>query len=319
MMNNKRSLFICLTPLQILIANKLIEVKKEQSDVLILTYNLNEKYSHYIDIISNNGNTNQVSTIKIDDSTVYKKLNTLKKIMQWCSVNRYNIVYLASIDNFFMHAVLTYSKAEKVYTFDDGTANIVPNSSYFIKKDSFINKLARFVFGIKWDLCSIKQRLIKHYTIYKGIKNIVDKDRIEFIDVFSYDALLLNEQSRKEIYIYLGQPFRDKMVSIDTYKKLTNTFTGLKYYLHPREEISNVCMSLTKSEILQSNLIIEDYIYSLLQEGYSVKLFTISSSAGFNLYFNNKVEVNFIIVHGLDEIGDVYHLILENKFRILEL
>lgn len=313
------NLYICLTPLQILIANKLIELKQEPSDVLILTYNLNEKYYYYIDVIRNNDNTNKVSTIKIDDSTFYKKLNTLKKIMQWCNVSKYNTVSLASIDNFFMHAVLTYSRAKKIYTFDDGTANIVNTSSYFIKKDGLINKCAKFLLGIKWDLYSIKRQLKKHYTIYHDMRNIVDEDRLEYIDVFSIDTLLLSEQNKNEIYMYLGQPFKNKMMSVDVYKKLKEMYPDMKYYPHPREEISNLSLEIRGDDILQSNLIIEDYVSLLLKKGCIVKLFTVGSSAGFNLYNTKGVNVFFVNSSTYQEENNMYEFIISNSLKCVYL
>lgn len=313
------NLYICLTPLQILIANKLIELKQEPSDVLILTYNLNEKYDYYVDVISSNSNINQVSTIKIEDNTFYKKLNTLKKIRQWCGVNNYNTVSLASIDNFFMHAVLTYSQAEEIYTFDDGTANIVPTSSYFIKKDSFINKCVKFFLGIKWDLYSIKQQLKKHYTIYHNMKNIVDEGRLEYIDVFSIDTLVLNEQNKNEIYMYLGQPFKNKMVSVDTYKKLKEIYPDIQYYPHPREDISDLYLEIRENDVLQSNIIIEDYVSSLLKKGYVVQLFTVCSSAGFNLYNTKGVDVFFIIDDSFEEVRDMYIFIKNSALKVIYL
>lgn len=302
------NLIICTTPLQMLIANQLINLKKIQADVLILTYHLNAKYEYYLTKIKNNLHVQNVNMIKIEESNVLTKLMTVRKIQQWCKNQQYNTAYLASIDNFFMHCVLHYGKVQEVYTFDDGTANIIDTSSYFIDKSSQFSALARKILQIEWDLATIKKQTKKHYTIYHNIKNIVDNT--EKIDVFGMANVINNKQKNGVCYLFLGQPFDNHKIGLQIYQKLKQNIADIKYFIHPREDSVLIENQLNTLDIIKSDLIFEEYVLQKLNEGYDIELFTMSSSAGFNLYSTKGVKVHFIIETELDaELGEIYKFI----------
>lgn len=312
------NLFLCLTPLQILITKKLIELKKEQSEVLILTYNVNEKYEYYMKVIEKSQYVNRVSIIKIEDNNIFTKMMTLQNIVKWSRDKKYKTAYLASIDNFFMHCVLHYSEIVEVYTFDDGTANILESSFYFIDKSSRFSRIIKKLLGIQWTLDCIKKQTKKHYTIYHDIKNIVTNT--EYIDVFSYGNLVLDNNTKKKVSIYLGQPFDNKMVSMNVYKKLKHIDGDVKYYIHPREKKDFLLLNgLGEDDIIQSDLIIEDYVSELLTLNYTVALFSVSSSAAFNLYNTRGVAVCFVIDDTIEEVEGLYNLIKEKSLKTISL
>ncbi|MFX5344515.1 glycosyltransferase family 52, partial [Acinetobacter baumannii] len=78
------------------------------------------------------------------------------------------------IDNKYTHKILSTVNFKNLYTYDDGAANVVKNSIYF--KQTFMSKLKDILFklmGVEFNLNKIKKISRKHYTIYKGIQNIV--------------------------------------------------------------------------------------------------------------------------------------------------
>lgn len=314
------NLYLCLTPLQILLANKLISDKREQAEVLVLSYILNEKYDYYSTRIGNNSYVDKLSVIKIDNANLLDKVRTFKNVINWCAGKRFKNIYLASIDNFYMHFILSRCLKGNVYTFDDGTVNIIENSNYFMARPSFMSRAARLLLGINWNIEKIKQHTQKHYTIYNNMKNIVDN--VEYLELFSQNYVQ-NDQvyiEKKIINIYLGQPFLDISASLNVYKKLKALNQYIKYYIHPREDYSFLKTELGEESLLQSHLIVEDYIAEIISQGYSVNLFTVTSSAGFNMYSSENVKVYFVIEESLlTEVGDIYDLILQKSLRTISL
>lgn len=311
-------LYICVTPLQMLIANKLICLKKDQVDVLILTYNFNKKYEYYLNILKSNLYVKNIDVIKIGNKNIFTRLSTVINIKKWNIGRQYHTAFLASVDNFFVHCVLHYSYIKEVYTYDDGVANIIETTTYFIDKSSKFSMIARKLLNMYWNLDFIKNNTKKHYTIYHNTKNIVENT--ENIDIFG-NLDVPDERKNGEIcYFLLGQPFSDKESTIRIYQKLKNHYPNIKYCVHPREEISFLKSKLNESDIIASDLIIEEYVLQKLLDGYEVMIFTVDSSAGFNLYYAKGVTVNFVIEKRLiDEVGSVYEFIKKNRLNFIEL
>lgn len=312
------NLFICLTPLQMLIADHLIKNGEKKAKVLVLTYNINSKYDYYKNKLSNNEFVLDVDVIHIKNGSIIDRLNTFYSVYKW-TIHQKNIVntYLACIDNIYMQYIIS-KLGSNIYTYDDGTANIISDSQYFIDKTSSISKAFRLLFGIKYDQLGIKQSTKKHYTIYKGIPNIIENT--EFIDVFS-----TNEQSSKNIdgnekivNLFLGQPFNLKDASVKIYNQLTTHIDGLNYYLHPREDILYIRNNIGNGNILQSDLIIEEYVMNLVNKGYYINIYTVSSSAGFNLNSAKNINVFFVFNEYIkNEVKQIYSFIKDNDLKIL--
>ncbi|MFW1919901.1 hypothetical protein ACG9Y9_18465, partial [Acinetobacter baumannii] len=93
-MSDNKSLFICMTPLQILIARSIIISNKIMNySFLIFYYNDNNKYKYYIDLLKREGV--EVSIYKIDSKTKIERLFEIWKVKKFIKqnklVNFYNI------------------------------------------------------------------------------------------------------------------------------------------------------------------------------------------------------------------------------------
>lgn len=306
------NLYICLTPLQMLIANKLIELKQEPSDVLILTYNLNEKYEYYIDKINTNILVKDIFKIKLEESSFFTKSENFVNIWKWTRSREYNTIYFACLESIHIHFILEKIKFCHLYTFDDGSANIFPNSIYYTYTPSLKNKLMRFLLGIKWDLNLVKKMTEKHYTIYKSFQNVVNNT--EFVNVFSYGFYTTGE---KKILLFLGQPFKNPKESVELFNLLLIKYKNIYYFMHPREDSSFIERHISKEFLLSSSLIVEDYVSSLLKNGYNVHLFSVSSSAGFNMYDCEGVEVYFICYKKEKGIKEFFDFLSLNNLPVL--
>ncbi|KMK51134.1 hypothetical protein RO21_07980 [[Actinobacillus] muris] len=308
-------IYVCLTPLQILIANYIINNNKTNCEVLILTYINNDKYKFYLNKLKKNIYVKNAEIILLENTSFINRIKTFIKIRSRINKTKkiYNDIYISSIDNFYIHYILDRIKFNKIFTFDDGTANIIKNS-FFYKKSSTISIIGRKVLNIKWDINTIKRNSNKHFTIYNNLENIISN--VEFIDIFSPKNTV---SVIKDIHIFLGQPFKDDYASVDIYNKLVNKLNKkMQYYPHPRE--TGIEFKIDPNNLIYSNLIIEEYIESLLKKGIVVNLYTISSSAGFNLYYSKNVNVLFIFSSRIDkEVSNIYNLIKQKKLANINL
>lgn len=302
MSTKNKSLFICLTPLQTLIAKKIIEKHQLSYDILCLSYNENEKFNYYFHLIGEKSDhfyryvVKSVSKFgRFVELLKFKKFikNNLKK-------NTYENVFFASVDNIFCHLVLSLIGKTNIYTFDDGTANIFKGSIFFKNKESSqLQVLISKVVGNSYDLQIVKSETKLHYTIYPMMDNIVKNTQA--LSIFDNSTHV----SDKVIKIYLGQPLENFNM-----KDTSKIFEYLKsksisnYFPHPRE--------IKKEEgfhYLETPLIFEDYIILLLKDGYFVEIYTVLSSVALNLVNTKNVKA-FILLESqlIPHYQDLYNL-----------
>ncbi len=283
-----KNLLICLTPLQMLIASKIVEQNPASYDVLCLSYNENEKYDYYFNKLSLICE-NSYRFIVYSENKIYRIFDFARfkfylfKILK----NKYSKVYVASIDNPFFHLLLSVVKKDQVLTFDDGTANIYQESNYYnYPNKSAVQRLILKFLGNKYSTKRVIGESQKHFSIYKGYKNIIENT--SYIPIISAADLPLSD---KKIKIFLGQPIYD-LKGGDVEKVLSFIKKiGVEYYFpHPREN-----KRYDGINYIDSPLIFEDYILKLLAEGYFVELYTVLSTAALNIASLKNVKI--IVLH----------------------
>ncbi|MDI9691638.1 glycosyltransferase family 52, partial [Acinetobacter baumannii] len=173
MLKKNKNLIICLTPLQMLIADSILQMKKKEKEEYIficVCYGYNDKYDLYFNKLRNKSNTSflyQVTSVgklgRFFDLLSYKR-NVVKQLDK-----KFNNIYFASIDNPFVQLTLSKVKFNNMISFDDGTANLWVNSVYNIPINrGFIQKMISKLVGIVLNEESIKAKIFKHYTIFKN-------------------------------------------------------------------------------------------------------------------------------------------------------
>uniref|UniRef100_UPI001C0749A6 glycosyltransferase family 52 n=1 Tax=Acinetobacter lactucae TaxID=1785128 RepID=UPI001C0749A6 len=188
MLVTNKNLIICLTPLQMLIMEKILSKKKNRGEdytFICICYNYNEKYDTYFNRLSKS----------VDSSFIYKVssvskigrffdlLNYNKSIVNKLEEN-FNNIYFASIDNPFVQLILSKVKSNNFISFDDGTANLWENSVYNRPLErSNIQKILSRLVGIKFNEELIKSKISKHYTIFYNNRYL--KEKSEFISLFN--------------------------------------------------------------------------------------------------------------------------------------
>lgn len=286
----QRSLIMCVTPLQMIIAEKIINLKSEEDfDVLVIALCDNEKYRYYY---------NRLKKISLDgmfysgDVTIRGFLSYIKMIKNEKIDKKYNNLYLASIDSRQFQYVFSKNKNASVYTFDDGTANIIPNDLYYSNaKPKFLKRMIWRSLGVKYYMEDIKKLSLLHYTIYEGVPNIIEKTQL--INLYKNNESNIT-LSNKTIRIYLGQPL-EEISPIFTTEYILNILHKLNvgfYYPHPREDI----FYLEGVETIISSLVFEDYIINYLNNNPEVEIevYSFISSAMLNISSLNRVKLNYI-------------------------
>lgn len=294
MEHRQKSLIMCVTPLQILIAEKIIQSRPtEDFDVIIFALENNQKFNYYAEKLKKYANAYWYSHVAYK-SSVYNLINFLKFIFQF-NFNgfnkRYDSYYLSSIDSrYFQYILSKKTNSSSVFTFDDGTANIVKTSIYYLRNlnDEKKNKIFKSL-GIKYFQDDIKSMSKLHYTIYPGFENIIQNTQA--ISLFNVGEVF--GERKKNINIFLGQPYEqlDKNLTLKEIEKLLIKLNINFYFPHPREK--NIPNDI---EIIHTNKIFEEYIIKFLNKNRDahINIYTFMSSAALNVNSIDGLSVFFV-------------------------
>ncbi|HDL2935365.1 TPA: glycosyltransferase family 52 protein, partial [Mannheimia haemolytica] len=248
------NLIICCTPLQVLIAEKIIEMHpNERFYGVMLSTVKNAKFDFYQARLAQKCEQFFAMQQHSERIQLLKEIIYLKRTF---GGKKFNKVFLANINELEIQFLLSAISFQELNTFDDGTANIAQNSIFYQAENIGLNrKLINFFLGNKYSLEKLKQRSKTHYTIYKNFPNIIENT--VYIDLINQVESVGTAPSNDDItHILLGQPIfeRDDEKNIALAEKVIQQF-GIDLYLpHPREkyELENV-------EYINTNLIFEDY------------------------------------------------------------
>jgi len=319
MEHRQKSLIMCVTPLQILIAEKIIQSRPtEDFDVIIFALENNQKFNYYAEKLKKYAKAYWYSHVVYKNS-IYNLINFLKFIFQF-NFNgfnkRYNNYYLSSIDSrYFQYILSKKTSSSSVFTFDDGTANIVKTSIYYLRNlnDEKKNKIFKSL-GIKYFQDDIKSMSKLHYTIYPQFENIIENTK----EIKLFNSNVENKVRNKCLNIFLGQPYDefDSNLSTDNIEKLMDQLNINLYFPHPREKnnIKNVKTVNTKK-------IFEDYIVDFLDrnEDCYLNIYTFMSSAALNVKSFDSINIYFIQTNTLiNKYPDFFNMLKNHNFNILE-
>ncbi|HFG6956158.1 glycosyltransferase family 52 [Acinetobacter baumannii] len=319
MEHRQKSLIMCVTPLQILIAEKIIQSRPtEDFDIIIFALENNPKFNYYAEKVKKYAKNYWYSHI-IYKNSIYNLINFLKFICQF-NFNgfnkKYDNYYLSSIDSrYFQYIISRKTNSSKIFTFDDGTANIVKTSIYYLKNinDEKKNKIFK-ILGIKYFQDDIKGMSKLHFTIYSHFENIIQNTK----EIKLFDENGTNGIRNKGLNIFLGQPYEefDTNLSIDKIEKLMDHLKINLYFPHPREK-----NNLRNVEIVKTNKIFEDYIVEFLEDNkdYYLNIYTFMSSAALNIKSLESVNFHFIQTNTLiSKHPDFFNMLKNHNFTILE-
>ncbi|HCA3185272.1 TPA: hypothetical protein MN535_003019 [Acinetobacter baumannii] len=318
MEHRQKSLIMCVTPLQILIAEKIIQSRPaEDFDVIIFALENNPKFNYYAEKLKKYAKAYWYSYI-VYKSSIYNLINFLKFICQF-NLNgfnkKYDNYYLSSIDSrYFQYILSRKTNSSSVFTFDDGTANIVKTSIYYMKNknDENKNKLFRML-GIKYFQDDIKSMSKLHYTIYPDFENITSYTQ----EIKLFDVKDSCNERKKILNIFLGQPYEQlsNHINLAKIKELLEKLNINSYFPHPREKNTP-----DNIEVIYTNKIFEDYIINFLNKNKDthINIYTLMSSAALNVNSIDGLNVFFVRDDKiLEKYSDFFKLLEYNGINII--
>ncbi|HGO5856558.1 TPA: glycosyltransferase family 52 [Mannheimia haemolytica] len=271
------NLIICCTPLQVLIAEKIVEMHpNERFYGVMLSTVKNAKFDFYQARLAQKCEQFFAMQQHSERIQLLKEIIYLKRTF---GGKQFNKVFLANINELEIQFLLSAISFKELNTFDDGTANIVQNSIFYQAENIGLNrKLINFFLGNKYSLEKLKQCSKTHCTIYKDFPNIIENTvYIDLINNFEpADTVPLND---KVTHILLGQPIfeRDDEKNIALAEKVIEAFDIELYLPHPREKYK-----LNNVTYINTDLILEDYIFQEFSYK-KCRVYTYFSSAVINI------------------------------------
>lgn len=309
--DQQKSLIMCVTPLQMLIAEKIIhKFHAHKFDVLVVALADNEKYQYYYKKLKK---VSCNSLYYVPKSGFLGFLEYIEIVKKNRFLDNYKNCFLASIDSRHFQYIISKNKNTNIYTFDDGTANIIKNSNYYLNKEiTFWKKLIwRFV-GVKFYMNDLKKLSKKHYSIYKDIPNIINN--VEYLNILNIHGD--KKMGRQKIRIYLGQPLGEvsNLYTNDYINQIIERININYYFPHPREIIDDNVNYI----IVKTHLIFEDYFIELLNsnEDLQIEVYSFISTALLNVAKLPRVNAVFMKDQILSSKFENFYDFVENHLNI---
>lgn len=329
----QRHVFICITPLQVLIAQRIIAdliTQPAQIIGLYLPYADHAKHRHYFAKLQ--AVCDQAAFVVLKNqtwqqrfATLHQLKHTLKQLNLWQQpVER---VYLASIDVLFLQYVMAKINFHQLYTFDDGTANIFPNSSYHqpLPKSRAMQAFKKLL-GIRHaDVGAVLSASQAHYTIFPHETNVI-ANTIPIALYPDRPATLAKiatvtppQQTVKRLL--LGQGL-DAFIGEAAYRELVQAmitrFDIDAFVPHPRERLDFGALL----PVLATDNIIEDYVMAELHQhpNQVIEIYTFMSTAVFTLKDLPRTRITLVYNRVLwQQFAEAYQFLASRGFRLVDM
>lgn len=318
------NLFVCYTHLQLVIASRIIAHRNLLPDDVEL---------FYISKIDNDVTKNTLQDMRDICGKVTFIHMKLKYPLYFPAIfrhffkRRYDAVFVSSIDNILIHFILSRVSFNHLFTFDDGSANIIPGSIYYqSQKVGVIGKVCRTVLMIQFDMESIKKTSQYHYTIYDGSKNIIPRtiniDLLNESDDFFADSDVMETACN----VILGSVYSEILnAGVDIESILEQCWDYFikterkSYYIpHPRESKT---FNMGGIETVNAKYIAEKEISLLLKKYKKIYLYGFLSSCQYNLICNKRIVNNVFYLDAMTPIfkNAIQSIPQSSSFKVIHL
>lgn len=298
---------ICVTPLQALIAMRVIELAGIENYIVLFTNTFNnQKIEYYYKKLSLGAVMHQ--RLLMSKSKLVNYYNVYRCYKKW---SRYDIrrIYFSSVNSILVQYFVARFPAARRFSFDDGTANILEASSYFNNaKRSCMRRVFEFIIRSKFNQDLLKESILTHYTIYNGQKNIVPDRKLKAISLFQDDDGSTPNNNSRNLTVFLGQPIKRYCPVIEKYyDRVVELIDPDAYLPHPAESDIQLYKNVVHTE-----LIAEDYVMKMLQTYQSIEVYSFVSSALLNI---SHSRVNRFVI----DVGSSHRPILEYQEIAIQL
>ncbi len=292
------NLIIAFTPLQILIALKIIEKHSDEDFYGVVFVNSwHTKTIEYAQKMKQACKYFKLIDVCEKSGILVGYIDILRWTYYGLRIPQADNIYLCNVDMPMTRLLLSRQKRAKFISFDDGSRNLSNEATQNIENQGAFYKCICKTFGIP-SAQELLDRQIKHYSIYTYPNNMGPS---EYLPLFTPCHERETKAFNEEVSILLGQPmyeYHDRAVEMNASlaKKVINDYQINKYFPHPRERyhISDV-------EYIDSPLIIEDYLMQELKEHPERKyiIYSYCSTAVLNLQGISK-QIEFVLLKPQD-------------------
>lgn len=283
------NIFICLTPLHALIAEKILELEKINNFILIYYYEIdNAKHRYYYERLAKNARRafylHKNNKIFSACKTFFFLYLELKKEPRPVSF------FAGNLKTIYSRIIIFLTGFKYLYSFDDGLGNISGEGYiYEGRNPGKLSGLLSFT-GIHFTYASMINRIKKHYTLYP-LENAMPNAVL--INLFG-NNYIQEKSGEKEAVVLLTGPFseyktlsrkEEKML----YKKIIEKFNVSHIIPHPADQEQKI--NSAGIEIIHSEKIAEDILLDLRKQYKNIKVLGIYSTALMNLSGIKGIEI----------------------------
>ncbi len=282
-------IFICLTPLHIITAEKILEVEKIKSAVLLYIPDQNSKqHRYYFDRVSKEFRFSFYCPIK--KNIFYDTLQILKCLKKLNLSLKKTVkpnIFIGNLRSIYPRLFIMSIDFSNIYTFDDGFANLL-QKSFLHKDEKFIFRCFFKLFNPSLQYANIKNNIKKHYSIF-SLKYQKNNHNKVFIKLFDFDCN--QPQKNKPLKkVLLSAPFFEynlltKKEEQSLYNYIVDQFEIDCILKHPNEQ--TIKKLSRKIDYAKTLLIAEEFISNLTND-YRVKVYGFYSTALINIALTNQ-------------------------------
>lgn len=277
-------LIICTSPLQVLIAERIIQINPDKSFFgVMVTHTPNEKFVYYYNRLRSSCQHGFMLAVSYGTHRLQVYWDSLWLIAKGYTLPHIATVYVSSTDITEVQFFLQRFSGATIKTFDDGLINLNPVAfeHMMVTHTSYWHKILKGIFRFS-STRELLTRSIEHYTIYKQSNVMPNAKYIGLLDTLH--GINPQEKARETKNILLGQALYwddETYKNIDLANRVISQFRIDRYLPHPKETYH-----VTDVEYINTNLICEDYIIKYLNEypEQDLCIYTYCSTPAINLH-----------------------------------
>lgn len=288
---NGDTLFFCKTPLQALIVNRILEASNSNREAYVVYIPNNHGLLHKIYFEKINTTRKlflDYSHSNFSDS--FSHLSNFYRLPKFLRNHNFKKIYFSSIGDTVLCLLLGRNKTCQLHLFDDGIFNLQKNKFMsWITSESLSKRIIRFFMNGEKPLDSFN-KLSSYHTIYPiSFANWINCP-VKKVTLFNRnnEQKLNKDINYKKIRVLLGSYFSgEESERKSAYYHVVKNFSSDIHIPHPSNNlekliISNDLQALSKSHFFEQ-MIAEEIVLTLLNNGYKVSLYGFESSVLFNM------------------------------------
>lgn len=297
---------VCATPFQVLMAEKIIDLYPDEPFFGVMLVSVdNEKYAFYAQrLLAKCGGRGLIYVQKKQTHPIWALWDVSALKMHGLRLGACRRLYVASVDSILLQTFISGFDFEELYTFDDGTANIVAYSHYYQhdRHQSTLHRVLKTLLRNPYDLQKLKSRSQGHFTAF-NLPNVLGAAQYLPLYDVPHQAHSVCLETAQTVRIFLGQPIYElarglssaqiRQKNMALAQKIIRDYSVDYYFPHPRENYR-----IEGIAYLDTPLVAEDFFVQYFRADSRYVLYTLCSGAA--LPFVGMPQVQIISIKPAD-------------------